>query len=343
MQGVSRGLQAALSQLAAGRPCLIVDDTKLEPEAAMMAAAEDATPEVVNLMLKHARGMLAVGMLPTRARSIGLLRQNGDIGAAEGTARNYMCSLDAEETTTGISAFERSFTIRKLVSAPSCEGFRRPGHVFPVVGAAGLLYERVSVIEASLELARFAGKAGMTVVCDVLDPEGRMAGASYCNALADSLSMPLVLVSDVIRHRLTSDGLVASRSVSNYTINGVALQCWMYCVAGECYHVVIRARNHRTIIREIDEGLQKLADGVWDQDDVEAGGTADTWGSPIRRVESVVENARSVVVFHTGTAVRAAAVHRVAYQLALADVRTSVVGRTQNPPYWGLHTESITS
>jgi 3,4-dihydroxy 2-butanone 4-phosphate synthase/GTP cyclohydrolase II len=166
---------------------ILIDDSKSPCETAMICLAEYAEPDAINMMIKYAKGMVSVGMTPEMEKRVGLPRQTLNESPGSPFVRNYTVSIDADETTTGISAPERSLSIKKLASTRTHDGFRQPGHIFPVVGEEGGLYKKIALIEGSLDFARLSNKPGMTVICEILDSTGHMANEGYARELAEGL------------------------------------------------------------------------------------------------------------------------------------------------------------
>lgn len=198
-----------LAKFAAGVPVIVIDDSQEREQAAMICLAEYAEPEVINQMIKHARGIVSVAMTPDMALQAELPSQRG-VYVQDTSCRNYTVSIDADETTTGISAFERSFSIKKLASTGSSHGFKKPGHIFPVISHPDRLYGTTSVVEAALDLATLSDKPGMVVLCDLLDLQGEMADGDYAQRLAKQLRIPCIYVSEILNWRMLKEGLLTS-------------------------------------------------------------------------------------------------------------------------------------
>lgn len=212
-------INTLLTEFAAGAPLIVIDDSKEEQQAAMICLAEFAEPEVINQMIKHAGGIVSVAMTPDMALRAELPNQRGIYGL-DTNCRNYTISIDADETTTGISAFERSFSIKKLASTGSSNGFKKPGHIFPVVSHPDRLYGTTSVVEAALDLAALSEKTGMAVLCDLLDLQGDMADGVYAQRLAKQLRVPCIYVSEILTWRMIKEGLLTSRKTISVPVAG---------------------------------------------------------------------------------------------------------------------------
>ncbi|MEX2105084.1 MAG: 3,4-dihydroxy-2-butanone-4-phosphate synthase, partial [Bacilli bacterium] len=216
--------------------------------------AEHAEPEVINLMIKHAKGMVSVGMTSVTAAQVGLPLQYSKFPRGNSCRmRNYTVSIDADETTTGISAPERSFSIKKFASSCSKEGFKQPGHIFPVIGEINGLYKKICVVEGSLDMARLSGCDGMTVICDILDKHGDMADEEDSRRLAEQLDLPIVTISDIIKGLLEQDGLLNSREVVNLRINQHQVRFVNYQVQQSLYQIGFKLQTPEQVRQALVE------------------------------------------------------------------------------------------
>ena len=170
-------IDAALGAFAQGRFLVVSDDEDRENEGDLIVAAEHATPEAINFMITHGRGLVCVAVTPETARNKGLSPMVPHNGDPMGTA--FTQSVDATPAhgvTTGISAHDRARTIQLLIDdqAPaSC--LRSPGHMFPLVARPGGLRERRGHTEAAVELARLCGLKPAAVIVEIINPDGTMA------------------------------------------------------------------------------------------------------------------------------------------------------------------------
>jgi 3,4-dihydroxy-2-butanone 4-phosphate synthase len=226
-----------LKNLVDGNMLILVDDSKQSTEGAIICLANYTTSKVVNDMVTQARGMLSISMVRSIAEQIGVPPQMR-YDNADRVPRNYAVSIDAEETTTGISAQERSFSIQKLERTRTVEGFNKPGHIFPVIANEKGLYGCVSVIEGAIECAEIVGVQGaMVTVCDILDKDGMMGDASYALKLAQNLQLSVVYLSELLKYKLTRDGLLTSKNKLSMNIDGRPVQIRVYELFGRNYEV----------------------------------------------------------------------------------------------------------
>ena len=169
------GFDAALEAIAAGRIIVIAGDRLRGGDIDLMVAAKHVTPEAVNFMATHGRGLICLSVTPQRAEQLGLSLVNP--GTARQTGRPFARSIEAAEgVSTGISAADRAHTVQVAIAegAPSAH-IHSPGHVFPLIARAGGVLERPSACEASIDLARLAGAGDAAVICSIMRDDGEMA------------------------------------------------------------------------------------------------------------------------------------------------------------------------
>lgn len=200
-------IEEAIAELKAGRIVIVVDDEDRENEGDFVALAEKATPEVVNFMITHGRGLVCVPITEERARELDLppmVEHNTD---THGTA--FTVSVDHISTTTGISAHERARTIQALIDpAARPSDFRRPGHVFPLVAKKGGVLRRAGHTEAAVDLARLCGAYPAGVICEIIKEDGTMARVPDLRRIADRFGLKMITIADLIRYRSRTDKLV---------------------------------------------------------------------------------------------------------------------------------------
>jgi len=201
------GIEEAVEDLKAGRIIIVVDDEDRENEGDFVALAEKATPDVINFMIKHGRGLVCAPITEERAQELDLppmVHHNTDY---HGTA--FTVSVDHVDTTTGISAHERSRTIRALIDPSSRpQSFRRPGHIFPLIAKDGGVLRRAGHTEAAVDLARLAGAYPAAVICEVIKEDGTMARLPDLYRFAREHGMKLIAIRDLIRYRNRNEKLV---------------------------------------------------------------------------------------------------------------------------------------
>lgn len=200
----------AVAAVAAGELVIVADDEDRENEGDLVCAAETATPELVNFMTKHGRGLVCVALTAERADALDLPLMTDRGTDPRGTA--FTVSVDAHRrfgVTTGISAHDRAKTIGVLANPASRpDDLQRPGHVFPLRARRGGVLRRVGQTEAAVDLARAAGFAPAGVICEVLNEDGSMARRDDLRTMASEHGLKLVTVEQLVAHRLARERLV---------------------------------------------------------------------------------------------------------------------------------------
>lgn len=173
--GLGAGLDAALEAVAAGRIVVIAGDTLRGGDIDLMCAARAVTPEAINFMATHGRGLICLAVTPERADALGLTLVNP--GTARQTGRPFARSIEAGSgVSTGISAADRAHTVRvAMADGASSADIHSPGHVFPLIAQSGGVLARASACEASIDLARIAGAGDAAVICSIMRDDGEMA------------------------------------------------------------------------------------------------------------------------------------------------------------------------
>lgn len=165
-------VEDVLLELQNGRMVIITDDEKRENEGDLLCAADKITPEIINFMITHARGLVCAPITEERARKLGILRAP----STDHFKTAFTESVDALSGTTGISAADRANTIRTLIDSQSTNGdFGIPGHVFPIAARPGGVLERAGHTEAAVDLTRLAGLTPAGVICEITNDNGEMA------------------------------------------------------------------------------------------------------------------------------------------------------------------------
>jgi 3,4-dihydroxy 2-butanone 4-phosphate synthase/GTP cyclohydrolase II len=201
-------IEDALAELRAGRFVIIVDDEDRENEGDLALAAERVTPQAINFMATHGRGLICVSLTEERCDALGLPLMVERNTSTYGTA--FTVSVEARgKVTTGISAADRAATVRALVD-PSTgpEDLLRPGHVFPLRAKKGGVLRRAGQTEASVDLASLAGLAPAGLICEVMNEDGSMARVPDLERFAERHGLLMVAVSDLISYRLRHETLV---------------------------------------------------------------------------------------------------------------------------------------
>jgi 3,4-dihydroxy 2-butanone 4-phosphate synthase / GTP cyclohydrolase II len=169
-------IEAAIEELKAGRMIVVVDDEDRENEGDLTMAAEMITPEAINFMATHARGLICLAITCERADELELGPMTPHNTSPGGTAFTVSIDATGRGVTTGISAYDRAQTILAVIDSPTCpEDLGRPGHVFPLRARTGGVLERRGQTEAAVDLARLAGLHPSGVICEIMNDDGSMA------------------------------------------------------------------------------------------------------------------------------------------------------------------------
>ena len=202
-------IEEAIEDIKAGKMVIVVDDEDRENEGDFVTAAANATPEVVNFMAKHGRGLICVPLTVQRCKDLELDLMVGKSTAAFET--NFTVSIDliGDGCTTGISATDRSKTILSLVNPNTKpEDLGRPGHIFPLIAKDGGVLRRSGHTEAAIDLAVLAGFEPAGVICEIMNEDGEMARLPDLKILAKELDMKIISIQDLITYRLETETLV---------------------------------------------------------------------------------------------------------------------------------------
>ena len=201
-------IEEGIEEIRRGHILLVVDDEDRENEGDLVMAADRVTPEAVNFMAKHGRGLICVPMTGERLDELKISMMVSDNTAPMGTA--FTVTVDARRgVTTGTSAYDRAVTIRTLVDPHMrAEDLTRPGHILPLRGMAGGVLRRAGHTEAAVDLARLAGCYPAGVICEVLDEEGGMARLSQLTELAAGHGLRMITIKDLIEYRIRKEKMV---------------------------------------------------------------------------------------------------------------------------------------
>lgn len=201
-------MEDILDAMRRGEMVLITDDENRENEGDVICAAESCTPEQINFMITHARGLVCVPVTAERAAQLGLKRMNvSHEGDKFKTA--FTVSVDAADSTTGISAAERSRTIRLLIDKKTKpEDLVCPGHVFPLIAMSGGVLERAGHTEATIDLTRLAGLQMAGVICEVTNDDGSMARLPDLVKFAKKHKLKMTSVAEIAKYRYVNEKLV---------------------------------------------------------------------------------------------------------------------------------------
>jgi 3,4-dihydroxy 2-butanone 4-phosphate synthase/GTP cyclohydrolase II len=211
MSGESRlfvSIDEAIQELRAGHMIVVVDDDDRENEGDLTMAAEMITPEAINFMATHARGLICLAITGERADELQLDPMTPHNTARCGT--NFTVSIDARGrgVTTGISAYDRAETILAVIDSRSCpEDLERPGHIFPLRARAGGVLERRGQTEAAVDLSRLAALHPSGVICEIMNDDGSMARLPDLARFCAKHDLKMIMVADLAVYRLQCEAI----------------------------------------------------------------------------------------------------------------------------------------
>ncbi len=201
-------IEDAVAEIRDGRMIIIIDDEDRENEGDLVCAAEKTTPEIINFMARHARGLICLPLTEERCDELHLTTQVADNTSFLGTA--FTVSIDARKgITTGISAADRATTILAAVDSKTRpQDIARPGHIFPLRAKNGGVLVRPGQTEASVDMARIAGLYPAGVICEIMNEDGTMARLPELNEFAKVHNLKMVTVADLVRYRISKETLI---------------------------------------------------------------------------------------------------------------------------------------
>jgi 3,4-dihydroxy 2-butanone 4-phosphate synthase/GTP cyclohydrolase II len=201
-------IEEAVGDIKNGKIIIIVDDEDRENEGDLVCAAEKITPEIINFMAIHGRGLICLPLTEDRCNFLQLPPQTSENTSGFGTA--FTVSIEAKEgVTTGISAADRAKTILTAVDPKSKPtDLARPGHIFPLRAKKGGVLVRVGQTEASVDIARIAGLDPSAVICEIMNDDGTMARMPELEVFAEKHGLKIISVADLVRYRISKETLV---------------------------------------------------------------------------------------------------------------------------------------
>jgi 3,4-dihydroxy 2-butanone 4-phosphate synthase/GTP cyclohydrolase II len=226
---VKAAAEDIIEEARKGRMFILVDDEDRENEGDLVIPAQCATPDAINFMAKHARGLICLALTRQRVEQLGLALMSQNNGTRHQTA--FTVSIEAREgVTTGISAADRARTVAVAID-PSCgpQDIVTPGHVFPLVAKDGGVLERTGHTEAAVDLARLAGLTPAGVICEIMNDDGTMARRNDLINFAQRHGLKIGTISDLIAYRRRYDSIVKRISETNLdSIWGGNFRCVVY-------------------------------------------------------------------------------------------------------------------
>lgn len=199
-------IKEALEDIKKGSLVIVIDDEDRENEGDLLMAAEMVTAESINFMATFGRGLICMPIEESRARALNLHPMVDHNTDNHGTA--FTVSIDHVNTTTGISTFERSLTIKKVLESNDELEFRRPGHIFPLIAKEGGVLKRIGHTEAAVDLARLAGFEPAGVICEIMSKDGTMARTKELMEFAEKHNLKIITIADLVAYRRNTEKLI---------------------------------------------------------------------------------------------------------------------------------------
>jgi 3,4-dihydroxy 2-butanone 4-phosphate synthase/GTP cyclohydrolase II len=244
-------IEIALDEIRQGKMVVVVDDEDRENEGDLLMAAEKVTPEAINFMATYGRGLICVPMIKERIIALQLKQMVSQNTDPHSTA--FTVSVDGENCTTGISAYERALTV-KILSDPASKpnDLRRPGHIFPLQAREGGVLVRAGHTEGAVDLARLAGLQPAGVICEIMNEDGSMARVPDLFKFAKKHNLKIMTIQDLISYRRKKEKLIEMvESIKLPTDYGV--------FQAKGYRSILDDKEHLALVMgQIDDGQPVL-------------------------------------------------------------------------------------
>ncbi|RXM47383.1 3,4-dihydroxy-2-butanone-4-phosphate synthase [Flavobacterium sp. YO12] len=205
-------IEEAIEDIRQGKIIIVVDDEDRENEGDFLAAADKVTPEMINFMATHGRGLICTPLTESRCKELDLRAMVTNNTDHMETAFTVSIDLKGNGVTTGISAADRSKTVQALVD-PNTKphDFARPGHIFPLIAKQGGVLRRTGHTEAAIDFARLAGFKPAGVICEILNEDGTMSRLPELYKVAKKFNLKLVSIEDLVAYRMQHDSLIIKK------------------------------------------------------------------------------------------------------------------------------------
>ncbi len=213
-------VKKAIEEIQKGSIIIMIDDEDRENEGDLVYAGVFSTPQKVNFLAGKGRGLICVPVTDDTAKKLNLTPMVPQNSEKFSTA--FTVSVDAKETKTGISAYERNITIKKISSPTSKpDDFVRPGHIFPLIARRGGVLRRTGHTEGSTDICRLAGVYPVAVICEIMKEDGTMARRGDLQEFAKKYNLTIVYISDIVEYRLQFESLIKKIDEKSVEIDGV--------------------------------------------------------------------------------------------------------------------------
>lgn len=230
-------VKEAIEAIKKGEMIIMMDDEDRENEGDLVCAAVFSTPEKINFMISEAKGLVCVSVTAEDAKRLDLAPMVQNNNSQHGTA--FTVSIDALECTTGISAFERDLTIRKMAESTSKpEDFVRPGHIFPLIAKEGGVLVRTGHTEGSVDICKLAGVAPVAVICEITKKDGHMARRDDLLEFAKEHNLKILYIADLIEYRMQHECLISLKEQKEVEFMGKKAERFLFQDHYERTHTV---------------------------------------------------------------------------------------------------------
>jgi 3,4-dihydroxy 2-butanone 4-phosphate synthase/GTP cyclohydrolase II len=243
-------IESAINDIRLGKVIIVVDDQNRENEGDFVAAAEAITPEIINFMATHGRGLICAPITSKLSKKLKLNLMVGSSSDPQDTAFTVSVDYKGNGVSTGISAADRSKTIKALINTETkAHQFSKPGHVFPLIAKDGGVLRRTGHTEAAIDFARLAGFKPAGVIVEIMNKDGTMARLPQLIKVAEKFDLKIISIEDLVAYRMAHDSLIEKK---------------------EDFNIETRFGNFRLRAYEQTTNHQlhlALTKGVWDKDD----------------------------------------------------------------------------
>lgn len=213
-------IESAIEDIRKGKVVIVVDDEDRENEGDFITAARNVTPEIINFMATHGRGLICAPLIEDRCDELGLEMMVSDNTALHQTPFTVSVDLKEQGCTTGISAYDRAKTIRALIDPNTkSEDLGKPGHIFPLKARKEGVLRRTGHTEASIDLARLAGFEPAGVLVEIMNEDGSMARLPELFDIAKKFNLKLISIEDLVAYRMRTESLVQRQVEVNLPTN----------------------------------------------------------------------------------------------------------------------------
>ncbi|MEO8203788.1 MAG: bifunctional 3,4-dihydroxy-2-butanone-4-phosphate synthase/GTP cyclohydrolase II [Betaproteobacteria bacterium] len=281
-----------IAEIKAGRMVVLVDEEDRENEGDLVLAAEHVTPEAINFMSKHARGLICLTLTGERCRQLDIPLMVRDNRSPLGT--NFTMSIEAAHgVTTGISAHDRARTVQAAVARDAKPSdIIQPGHIFPIMAQPGGVLVRAGHTEAGCDLAALAGLTSASVICEILKDDGTMARLPDLVEFADLHSLKIGTIADLIQYRSANESLVRRTTERDIETAHGAFKMIAYRdkPTGASHLVLVRG-----VMNAAEETLVRVHEPLSVIDLIETGTGVHTWGVN-EALKAIADNGRGVMV-----------------------------------------------